>query len=99
MCFGAASDPLLGQGGAFKLQRHRAQSSRFGRLRQTQRSQICGELGELAVQGITAGYREGFGVTFVSEHGDIQGEPSQEGIVPPSNLERPWSCVPQWSGW
>ena len=96
VCFGAASDPLLGQGGAFKLQRHRAQSSRFGRLRQTRRSQI---FGELAAQGITAGYREGFGVTFGSEHGDIQAEPSQAGIVPPSNSERPWSCVPQWSGW
>ena len=33
VCFGAAPDPLLGQGEAFKLQRHCAQSSRFGRLR------------------------------------------------------------------
>ena len=37
--------------------------------------------GELAAQGITAGYREGFGVTFGFEHGDMQGEPSQAVVV------------------
>ena len=40
-----------------------------------------GQLGELAAESITAGYREGFGVTLGSEHGDIQGELSQADIV------------------
>ena len=64
VCFCAASDPLLGQGRAFKLRRHRAQSSRFGRLRQTRRSQICGAVGRVGGPGVMVGYREGFGVTL-----------------------------------
>ena len=73
---------------AFKFQRHRSQSSRFGRLGRHRDPRYVVQLGELAAWGITAGYREGFGVTFVSEHGDIQGEPSPAGIVPASNSER-----------
>ena len=95
MCFGAASDPLLGQGGAFKLQRHRAQSSRFVVCGRHGDPRDVGQLGELAAQGITG---EGFAVTLGSEHGDIQGEPSQAGIVPASNSDPPWSCVPQADG-